>query len=464
MKGNYSLYLVIFIALIFSFISCEYANAGSAHNIYGWAWSENIGWISFNSTNCDPDQDGISEGPATVPPASAGCSVGSSVPNYGVNVNKETGIFNGYAWADSVGWITFNEAELAGCPTSPDCRAETDFTEDPREIFGWARALATGGGWDGWIRLRDTKYTVWVDTDVTPTEFKSWAWADNFPVIGWISFNCSNEGCTNSNYKVLTLSNFNQSPSAIPLPVTPGDDCDFSYPPIIFNWVYSDPNGDLQSAYQVQIDSHGATFPSIEIDSGKISSSSGSYSPQNALLFNTTYSWRVMVWDSFDDSSVWAIGPPFTTEIHIFPKPQFSFTPSSPAVGELVNFLDSSKCYDSNNIEYSCSSNLGNRYEWDFGEGDKNCKTGKNIKDEYVCRYCDSNQDANCRGDVIHVYSIMGNFETTLTITDDIGTCISPAVIISPTPPLPIWIEINPRASIFNFFSRINGFVDFHFF
>jgi len=60
----------------------------------------------------------------------------------------------------------------------------------------------------------------------------------------------------------------------------------------------------------------------------------------------------------------------------------------------------------------------------------------------------------------------MGDFETTLTITDVDGfdPCISPAVIISPTPPLPTWIELNPSASIFNFFSRINGFVDFHFF
>ena len=28
------------------------------HNVWGWAWSENIGWISFSFENCDSDHDG----------------------------------------------------------------------------------------------------------------------------------------------------------------------------------------------------------------------------------------------------------------------------------------------------------------------------------------------------------------------------------------------------------------------
>ena len=42
--------LVLFAVSEFSG-SNEIALAGSEHNLSGWAWSENIGWISFNSTN-----------------------------------------------------------------------------------------------------------------------------------------------------------------------------------------------------------------------------------------------------------------------------------------------------------------------------------------------------------------------------------------------------------------------------
>ncbi|TSD01911.1 MAG: Uncharacterized protein Athens071426_607 [Parcubacteria group bacterium Athens0714_26] len=51
----------------------------------GWAWNDNIGWISFsclNTGNC-------------------------SIYNYEVTVDGD-GYFNGYAWNDVVGWISFN--------------------------------------------------------------------------------------------------------------------------------------------------------------------------------------------------------------------------------------------------------------------------------------------------------------------------------------------------------------------
>ena len=46
----------------------------------GWAWSPNVGWISFNSSNS-----------------------GAGGAAYGVKVN-DAGVFSGYAWAPTVGW------------------------------------------------------------------------------------------------------------------------------------------------------------------------------------------------------------------------------------------------------------------------------------------------------------------------------------------------------------------------
>jgi len=163
--------------------------------VHGWAWSDNIGWISFSSE-----------------------TDGSSV-EYGVKIDYEAlggippycpGLLQGYAWSDNIGWITFNESELAGCPSSP-CQAYTSSMKtDPEEpVGGWARACYVfqsgcsgplnpdAGEWDGWISLNaDPNLVINRDTG----EFEGWAWSDDF---GWISFNCLNEEeCTTSNYKI----------------------------------------------------------------------------------------------------------------------------------------------------------------------------------------------------------------------------------------------------------------------
>ncbi|MDP2864532.1 MAG: hypothetical protein Q8N73_02680 [bacterium] len=182
-------FLAITITLfaVFGFLLVGEVEAGQEHNVSGWAWSENIGWISFNCTN------------------QGTCGTA----NYGVNINSD-GTFSGYAWSEHIGWITFNESELTNCPIAP-CQTKLDLST--KQISGWAKALTDGGGWDGWIRLRDTNYGVWIDTNVSPAEFRNWAWSDM--VIGWISFNCSNQGvCGTSNYKVITSFSSNNPPNA----------------------------------------------------------------------------------------------------------------------------------------------------------------------------------------------------------------------------------------------------------
>src|SRR3990167_4718565 len=51
----------------------------------GWAWSTNIRWISFNSSNCDTDNDGTSNG-------GSGCPVaGTAMSAYSVKIDSGNG-------------------------------------------------------------------------------------------------------------------------------------------------------------------------------------------------------------------------------------------------------------------------------------------------------------------------------------------------------------------------------------
>jgi len=94
--------------LISSFFVFGKVEAGAEHNVSGWAWSENVGWISFNSTNCDVDGDGVYEGSnegGGATPAPTDCPSSGTVNSYGVKIDPSTGGFSGYAWSENIGWI-----------------------------------------------------------------------------------------------------------------------------------------------------------------------------------------------------------------------------------------------------------------------------------------------------------------------------------------------------------------------
>ena len=73
------------------------SGADATGNLSGFAWNDNIGWISFcgglNSSGC----------PGSIP--------------YGVTIDSN-GFLNGYAWNDIVGWISFNCSNNGSCNTS----------------------------------------------------------------------------------------------------------------------------------------------------------------------------------------------------------------------------------------------------------------------------------------------------------------------------------------------------------
>ncbi len=159
-----------------SFFVANKVGAALNNNVSGWAWSENIGWISFNcitDNTCAGDQ------------------------NYGVSINATSGDFSGLAWSENVGYISFNHSETGAPPAGG---AIANYNKNTGKVTGWARALsacgtiactttASEGGWDGWISLSGMTneatpkpYGVTISNNL----FSGYAWND--VVIGWIDF------------------------------------------------------------------------------------------------------------------------------------------------------------------------------------------------------------------------------------------------------------------------------------
>ncbi|MCF7815921.1 MAG: hypothetical protein K9M10_02930 [Candidatus Pacebacteria bacterium] len=156
------------------------ADSSASDNVSGYAWSENIGWISFNST----DAGG---GP------------------YGVSV-ASGGAISGYAWSENIGWISFNSSDVSGCPNGT---CSPSVNQGTGEVTGWARVLsavaagANSGGWDGFISLSGTGPNYGVK--VTGCTWSGWAWGSD--VVGWISFDSSDSGAGGGPYGVIGTSN-----------------------------------------------------------------------------------------------------------------------------------------------------------------------------------------------------------------------------------------------------------------
>ena len=77
--------------------------------ITGYAWSSNIGWISFSGTAADSSA-------------------------YGVFEDKTNGALSGYAWSSNFGWVSF------GVPDAQHPAPGVDLSTG--KVTGWARACA----------------------------------------------------------------------------------------------------------------------------------------------------------------------------------------------------------------------------------------------------------------------------------------------------------------------------------
>lgn len=442
--------------------SSSEVRASAGQNISGWAWSENIGWISFNCTN-------------------QGCPDG----DYGVNIDTVTGIFSGKAWSENIGKISFDEADLGGCPSGV-CRAEMNLTNG--EVSGWIRATSPigdpeAGNWDGWIKLRGTEsgtgaeYGVYYDTAGASPTLSGWAWGgdDNgsgSAVIGWIDFSDrefdpddddiinpppapvlppggSEPGDVIADYGAdLPAGLVNVPPSATLDLVTPQAYC--TSPKEAFSWNFNDTEDPLQTSYHLQVKKQTSpvwgfwTEGNGEYDSTKIDNTTENVllsvttgSTVGKLDYNTGYQWRLKVWDSGGLDSGWIDGVNFSTEDHMYPTVVINPTPIRASVDEWIMINDTSECYTIGGSSYDCYTEGGIiSYQWDYSY--KN-PPGFQVDSTYKTSAGGTNASTT--------YATFGVYVIKLRIIDATisgAVCDSDGKTIYIGPRLPDWREIAP--------------------
>lgn len=182
---SFAVAVVLVISITSWGLRADKVNAGVNDNVTGFAWSDmpvtsnevsnaaagtvgrGAGWISFNNSD-----------------------IPGSTIEYGVSVNA-AGIVSGTAWSEHVGWISFNAS--AGCPTNngTNCQPRIETVGGTKVFRGWARALAhtdpQAGGWDGWISFSSANHTGGISygwTVDTMGNVSGYAWGGD--VLGWI--------------------------------------------------------------------------------------------------------------------------------------------------------------------------------------------------------------------------------------------------------------------------------------
>lgn len=169
----------------------------AAEPLSGFAWSSNLGWISFANNGLE----GPGYGVTLLPP----------------DLSGPYRYLSGYAWNSNIGWLKFApdiSALLASGESAPPGNdqwgARLTTLSDGDNFSGWARSCIVfasdcgnsgdlksdeeRGGWDGWLKFSGASfgpgsYNVLVDSGANPSRFigggSSYAWGGN--VLGWIS-------------------------------------------------------------------------------------------------------------------------------------------------------------------------------------------------------------------------------------------------------------------------------------
>ncbi len=152
------------------------------HNISGYIWSANIGYISLSCNN----QGGAVD---------YGADIDFDSPAPSVPVT-------GYGWSPHAGWINFQPAgpypyAIAPANTAYFTRNEGEAaTSTVGVITGWAKLESWGA--NGWMKLGPldiggTDYGVKVGAS---RAFSGWSWngADSYPAAGWVHWGNTDGG------------------------------------------------------------------------------------------------------------------------------------------------------------------------------------------------------------------------------------------------------------------------------
>ncbi len=225
-------------------------------------------------------------------------------------------------------------------------------------------------------------------------------------------------------------------PGLINVTATVPDYC-ASGPAITISWTYSDPSGNPQGAYQVQIDNN-SNFNSPTVDSGKVTSGSNSYNTGQGLLqWGTRYYARAKVWNIYNVESNWVemsscigdcsstgSGNNWKTPNFAYPQANFTWIANginenvSPPLNKVVTFTDTT---------VFGTGGGNNNVSWIFGDGGFSNNNNKGSS-------------------VDHTYTSEGSYYVTLTAKDNANQQCSktrgPLIIQKP---IPRWREIAPK-------------------
>ncbi len=224
---------------------------------------------------------------------------------------------------------------------------------------------------------------------------------------------CSNPGGSASASVVISVSPPTPSSGGAPTAVQP-DYCS-SGPAVTINWGYSDPSGSPQMAYQVQVTDTG-NFNNPIFDSGKVTSSAGSYAlGQGILTWNTTYKARVMVWNTYNSASAWSSPTSsWKTPQYAYPQANFTWSPSRPGKNTPIQFTDQTV--------FGGGNSNNRHWNWVFGDG-----------------------ATSSAHNPTHAYASESTFPVTMTATDAANQSCSIQKNITIQKPVPSIKEVAPK-------------------
>ncbi len=187
--------VLIFLLLVSAmFPAAALARAALPGDLSNFAWSSNIGWISFSG------------------------------PNYWVNVDNATKNLSGNAWSSNVGWLSFDRSN-AGNPPKNDIGGGSGpiaKIDAAGKLMGWARFLSgnTATGWDGWVKLSSVAGDpIPYGVSQVGSNLTGFAWGSE--VVGWIKFCDPAKGyCVTSGPPVVGFPptvTISASPTSVPL-------------------------------------------------------------------------------------------------------------------------------------------------------------------------------------------------------------------------------------------------------
>ena len=173
-------------------VDSESCTETCGQKMLGWAWADTFGWLSLNSDNCQDQYLDPKLSPKIV------CRT-TSTPHY-VQATENNAVF-GWAWSDNVGWVCFGQSCL-GSPPVGDLEINIDFEYDldNPQLVGWVKVLSMGN--EGWFSLNCENDSscdiVEYRTQLTLGDFneeqrltpKSFAWngATDSTGMGWLWF------------------------------------------------------------------------------------------------------------------------------------------------------------------------------------------------------------------------------------------------------------------------------------